>query len=358
MIDFESLSQLSPLPLIDLSSISRPTDGFSLPLPTTCHSNFKKDDTCRNHYKSLALLSTTNPGTVFQCPYGFSTLPFRTEGNLYGITALIPFPRIGGDRERLMAKRHPDTRIDIRAVKPIVEGLKGITLNLSALEDTTIQRHSMALHEIRKLNAKVKQAAERLCREASPNNPENAREENVMIWKAAELMSNQFEVMELLANQRLTELPIRSVSELYRIFDKCARVYRMANRQHKFVLKAPDDYHPRIYACEKTLPIIPTVLIENANKYSRVGSDIWINFEPLRGICQVTVSSLSNGQDLLSDTIFGRGVRASTDKDGSGNGLFVAQLVAKQHGTLIRVKSTYVSPNTVKHEFIVPFNTI
>ncbi len=358
MATFQDLVNLSPLPLVDLDDPAEPSDGSLQNLSELCKKHYQSGTVCANHYLGLTKQAAPFAETPIQCPFGFSSLPFKAEGSSYALTGFVPFPRLGGAAERQAAKRFPETKRSTDSVRKLVAGLRQLVLNVTAVEDATIQRHSFALHEIRKLNAKVKRTAERLCRDEAPNNPETARSEIVMIWKAAELMSNQFEVMELLANQRLAELPVTSKVEVYRLFDKCMRVYRMANEDHNFIMRSTNNYHPRILACEKTLPIIPTVLIENANRYSKPGTEIRIFLETVGDMCQVTVSSLARGSIQLDDSIFKRGVRASSEKEGSGNGLYVAQLVAKQHDTLFNVRSISVGPDMMKHEFIIPFHTI
>jgi len=358
MLSFENFAKFSPLPIVDLRDPSRPTDGFYLKLNEGCRNNFRKDDRCRKHYEQLQMRAALEPSKPIQCPFGLSSFPFRTDSTFCALTSFVPFPRMGGEDERRIAKRFPEIKIAIESVERIAAALLETIRALTVVEDETIQRHSLALHEIRKLNAKVKQTAERLCVKESPLDPGAAGSELVTMWKAAELMSYQFEVMEILANQRLAELPLSTISEVYRVFDKCVHVYRLGNTTHRFVLRGPTTYHPKIRACEKTLPIIPTVLIENAVKYSKPDSEIRVYFEPVSDTCVVRVSSLSNGQQSLDDSVFLRGVRASADKDGSGNGLYIAQLIAKQHGTRIQVQSTILGPNTVKNEFTIAFQTM
>jgi len=171
-------------------------------------------------------------------------------------------------------------------------------------------------------------------------------------------MSQQFDVMEILANHNLADLPLNARSEIVRLFHKCIFVYRNPDEKSRVTLSVPQNYSPRILTCDKTIPIIPTVLLQNAEKYSTPKSDIRVSIEPRDQFCVVTITNLSEGQQELDDSIFKRGVRASTDTDGSGNGLFVAQLVAKQHGTQIHVKSEILNSLSVRHTFEVIFEAI
>jgi light-regulated signal transduction histidine kinase (bacteriophytochrome) len=215
-------------------------------------------------------------------------------------------------------------------------------------------QQSMALHEIRKLNSKVKQTAERLCRRESPEDTDDASPDLVKILKASELMSRQFDVIELLANEELAMLPLNSISEVYKIFDKCARIYRTASM--RINLDAPAGYYPRVDVCDKTFPIIPSVLIENALKYSAPASEVRVTFsQDGPHTVTVCVSNVSLLAAPLTDAVFERGYRGPTDTDGSGNGLYVAQLVAKQHGATIRLDTSGIPNGRTRVTFCLSF---
>lgn len=356
MSDFEDLAAVSPLPVVNILEPSLPEDGFMIGLPEVCAKHFNGGDACRNHYQLLGLKGAMSPGEAVQCPYGFASVPFKAGNNSLAVTGFIPFPRLGGTAERANAKRFPSKKLDLQAVNTVINGLAGALAAVKRVEDDTVQRHSAALHEIRKLNAKIKQNAERLSQDIGEARKDARLTERALrIWQASELMSKQFDVMEILANHDLTTLPLKSLIEPYKIFHKVSKVYEDPDQRNPVVLKANPGYHPRIHASDKTFPIIPTVLIHNAEKYASPGSDIKVYIEPQDGYCRIRVENLSRGQQLLENSIFRQGVRASDDTDGSGNGLYVAQMVAKQHGTRISVRSELIDTQTVRHTFEIVF---
>jgi signal transduction histidine kinase len=99
---------------------------------------------------------------------------------------------------------------------------------------------------------------------------------------------------------------------------------------------------PSIRACEKTFAIIPTALLENALKYSPEDTEIKIRFQEKPRGCTVCVSNLARSGNVLGPEVFNKGYRGNLQIEGSGNGLYVAQLVARQHGTQIQVSSRKV----------------
>jgi len=242
----------------------------------------------------------------------------------------------------MRAKRFPENRVDAAAVEKAASGLSTAERRIQTAETEAAKKQSVALHEIRKLNARVKQTAERLCQQQSPLDIDSAAPELVRILKAAELMSNQFDVLELLANEGLASLPRNTRSDVYRMFDKCVRIYRPENERDRISIWTPGGSGPMMVdACDKTFPIIPTVLLENAIKYSLPGSRVEVAIRPDgKDLCVVSVSSLTSADISVTPAIFERGVRGSTEIEGSGNGLFLAQLIARQHKTIIELDTT------------------
>lgn len=355
MAVFDDIARLSPLPTVNLKNIAPPMDGLVILSNSSCRRNFNRSDACRKHYENLA----GHNSSVFrpvQCPYGFSSVVAVTRSCRIALTGIVPYPRVGGPQERAASKRHPDVKMPIESLTRSVEVLTQANETLRTVELETIERHSMALHEIRKLNRSVKQTAERVCIQENPQDPTRANPHWVRVWKSAELMSNQFDVIELLANEDLSTLPLNSTIEIYKLFDKCARIY--SQEDGKVRLQGEWAYCPETRVCDKTFPIIATVLIQNALKYSVKGSEIIVTIRPDGDDCVVKVSNLARDRQRLDNSVFLRGTRLSSDADGSGNGLFLAQLVARQHGTKISLSSSAAENGRILYTFAVRFRTI
>ena len=238
MPDFADIARLSPLPIVNLRSISVPGTGLLVETPSQCIKNFAKNEVCRLHYQQLAKQSERE-NIVVQCPYGFATLAVRTKFLHIAFSGVIPYPRLGGSRERQLAKNPTHVRLPKASFETAQKALINVESGLEALEKQQIESQSVALHEIRKLNRNVKQTAERLCREKSPDDPDQADALLVTIWKSADLMSLQFDVVELLANENLAKLPLKTKTNLYQLFDKCAKDIqtRSASRADRIELR-------------------------------------------------------------------------------------------------------------------------
>lgn len=342
---FDELLAVSPFPMVDLTNIKSPSDGFLMSAPAECRKNFSADDRCRHHYENLR----RKLGVVMQCPYGFTS--FAPPKLNVALTGVIPFPRVGGEAERVRAKRYPFNKIPTAALERAATGLSVAERRVHEAETDVAKKQSIALHEIRKLNGKVKQTAERLCMKESPHDIDAASPELVRILKTSELMSYQFEVLELLANEGLASLPVNTRCELYRIFDKCARIYQPEGSRDRISIRAPHGFSRVAVVCDKTFPIIPTVLIENAIKYSVPDSRTEVDLRPEGDACIISVSSVARGDIQLTPAIFGRGIRGTSGVEGSGNGLYLAQLIANQHKTEIVLSTVPWGGNRQKVTF-------
>jgi signal transduction histidine kinase len=351
-MDFDDITTLSPVPVVNMGAPSIPQNGFLMGTPSECAKNYSRSDLCRRHYEALR----NSPETLVQCPYGFASLPVTAVRVI--LTGIIPYPRIGGAAEALRAKKHRHNKIAAAALFRMAGALKKADQRVKSAELDAVRKQSVALHEIRKLNRKVKQTAERLCGSESPDNPDNARPELVRILKTSELMSYQFEVSELLANESLTALPLNTASEVYRVFDKCVRIYQPEGQRDRLTIHALPGFSPSVMVCEKTFPIIPTVLIENAIKYSIKDTPVRVELKLDGTDCVVSVSSTALSTVQLTPNIFERGVRATSEVEGSGIGLYLAQLVARQHGTVIKLETSPWSGSRQKVIFSLRLATV
>jgi signal transduction histidine kinase len=363
MDEHHDISLPSVLPVVDLSDIRMPFDGLSASVPQACVREFKASNACREHYQALR---DGPPDRIVQCPFGFSSLKVETSCGNFALTSFVPFPRMGGRKERNAAKQNPGNKISNDGVASAAEQLRIAAARTVAAELELITQQALGLHEIRKLNSKVKQNAERLCIEANSLDPDKADSRLVAIWKASEMMSTQFDIIELLANEKLAQLPVQTEAEIYRIFDKCIRIYNQGDGGYRISIRSPYDFRPRARICDKTFSIIPTVLIENALKYSIPNSEITITWsQPAARKVKVSIENLVNpaviANDVrIDDSIFGKGRRIGVGKEGSGNGLYLAKLVVDQHKGEIAVRDSIggaVGFRSISFDVVLPLTS-
>ena len=250
---FEELASLSPFPIVRIGSSDLPRDGILVPLSRTCRKHLQSNDKrCSSHYAQLAHESV---GQFVQCPFGLASVPLAIEQHRLALTGVVVFPRFGTIAERRVAKDNPSHRVSREALLQSANALRHLSRSVQAIEKRVVGQYSMALHEIRKLNRRVKQTAERLCTRDSPRDADRATPDFVTILKTSELMSRQFDVIEILANEELARLPRNSTGELYRVFDKCVRIY--GDRATRIVLDAPPNFRSQAGGVRQDVPNYP-----------------------------------------------------------------------------------------------------
>lgn len=325
------VESVCPLPIVDLDSIALPSDGYFLATPKCCSEHFASDSRCKDHYAQLRTLSS---GTFKQCPYGLCSMAFDFKGRKCAITAFIPFPRLGGIAEREIAKKLPDYKV---AQTKIADMPQIVTDHLTAIhqsEQKLLEMYSVAVHEIRKLNRTVKQNAERLCRRNGIMDLNTAPPEAVKIWKAAEMMSSQFGIIEVLADEALLTLPVSHRCNIHQLIVKCVRIYDNEGGPRIDIVSPPIS-ESDITACEKTFPSLLTTVIENAIKYSTNGTRVIITIRPEPEIYKVSVENQTSFNPEIDDRVFHKGFRSRNARkeveEGTGMGLYIAKLIADQH---------------------------
>ncbi|MCM2370627.1 sensor histidine kinase [Aporhodopirellula aestuarii] len=349
----------SLLPIVSLNSPGFPKPGLFDTDLQFCEQKYSESKACEQHYQKL---KNVRDGLIVQCPHGFSSCAFSIGTSRFALTSFVPFPRIGGNLERKLGKQFPKKKIASSALPSVVQQCREFTRQVDEIEIFVARQQSMALHEIRKLNRTVKHTSERLHSSSTSDLVETKRKLET-IWKTSELMSNQFDVLELIANESLADLPLNAISEPYRVFDKLAHIYRFSDDNLVIEMDCANFYHPKIRACDKTFPILASVLLSNAAKYSTDNTPVRVEVYPAPGAgkrCGITISNFAEDHERLDDRIFQKGERVASDTDGSGMGLYLAQLVARQHGGSIEFTKTSVRESTalVNCEFSVDFQIV
>jgi signal transduction histidine kinase len=264
---------------------------------------------------------------------------------------------MGGEVERKRAKEYRSSTISAEVVANYAKQMDLAEKERIAAVANELKKYPPALHEIRKYNRTIKQEAERLCRAASPSDADNADPSLVRIWKSSELMTYQFEILELIANETLVDLPRKTESEVYKIFHKCVRIYELEAEKRNISVSIRGS-SPRAIVCDKTFPIIPTVLLENAIRHGLSDTEVRVRVEDV-GVkrCRISVSNIGPRVETLPD-IFEKGVSVDKNAGGQGVGLYLAQLVARQHGTLITLDQAKYSERGDVYTFALGLETL
>ena len=242
---------------------------------------------------------------------------------------MIAFPRFNSDAERRMAKTYPANKITRNSIENSIRYFSQLEqLRAKSIEDAS-KVLPQAFHELRKLNGAVIQHAEREI---------NSRGETrslLSIKAAAELMRNNFDILEALSNiEGIKSLPNDSNINIYDLVFKMKRIFQERTDERGLSLNVSGD-RVIVIGSQKSFPIVPAVLLENAIKYATKGTVIKAELSSYNGIATLVVENQST-ENIDPNKCFDRGVRFSSGVEGGGFGLFLAKEVVTCHRGQIR----------------------
>jgi len=182
-----------------------------------------------------------------------------------------------------------------------------------------------AFHELRKLNGAILQHAEKELKSASSP-------ALLTIKSAAELMRNNFDILEALSNiEGMRALPLDADINLYDLVYKTKKVLeeRASAKGMQILLTGVRAMIP---GSQKSFPIVPAVLIENAIKYGSAGSPVAVSVKAANNSATLAVENESK-HPIDAVRCFERGTRyAGSAVEGGGFGLFLAKEIVRAHG--------------------------
>lgn len=298
------------------------SDGRLIPCSAFCRKSFSSRQECASHYEKLK----SGPTGIFQCPFGFTTRTFDFEKERYAITGVIAFPRFGTPEEAKMAKRFPENKVTRLALEEYVGFIQEVEQVRASEVEAGAKVLPQKMHELRKLNGAILQHSEKELKRRQDSPALQS------IHSAAELMKNNFDILEALANpDSMRALPLNDSINLFDLSYKMKKVYEERARTRNITIRINGD-SAIINGSYKSFPIVPAVLMENAIKYSTRGSEISITIARSGRDVVVDVENTTDLQ-IDSEKCFEKGVRFAKDlTEGAGFGLFLARQIAEAHG--------------------------
>lgn len=348
------LASAAPVPVVDLNAPELPRNGLLIERPSYCDNHFGPQ--CRKHYSDLARSPKL---TVTQCPFGFSSISLPGTSKGFALTGFVPFPRLGGDKERARSRDYPDGRIATTRLLEWAAKLEAFQHALRQRERDTLSGDLEAVHEVRRLNQTVKVVLERLCDQASPGAPERADENMVRAWKASVLISHQMDALDVLSNPDIATARPDKLITFYKLVDNVQRIYKARAGDKHVRLRLTGNSFAKAFVYDGTIHIVPSAFIDNAVKYSQTGDEIEVRvFEgtldnvPSVGFEVVSVGPIASAAEerrLFKER--GRGDAARALAQGSGAGLLVVQAVAEQHRARVSATQTQIPGGRAQWRF-------
>lgn len=303
-------------------------DGLNVPVSEFCKKAIGEKSECLAHYKALE----EKAEGFYQCPFGFTSRSFFLNQQMWVATGVIAFPRFDSRHEREMAKRYPASKCTRAAIEAGVEYLKAVEEYRADAIREAGKVLPQAFHELRKLNAAVLQHAEREINERGESRS------LASIKSAAELMRNNFDILEALSNiEGMRALPSDATISLFDLLFKLKRVLQERASARQMSINV-NGVRAIVRGSQKSFPIVPAVLLENAIKYGTPGSLVSANVTAAGGAARLEVTNQTSGY-IDPARCFERGARFSADVEGGGFGLFLAREIVDCHKGTIRCEA-------------------
>ena len=319
----EILHQFSCYPSKLLPSLGAPRDGIILGVNNYCLKKFAAGTACADFYTWLA----EQPDGYHRCPFGFSAYKTRSAGSPLALTSLIPLPRDSKARDATEDQRyrdHPHAGITRESIEKLEQAFRLLKVSYLELEKQALRQLPHAIHEIRKLNAAIKAESEALTFDTGDNRC-------LTILRASEFMSTQFEMLDLLINESITQLPIKEKGQLDALVYKCLKIFETKAEEKRLTLEFTYRQTVWVDCCDKTLPIIVTILLDNAIRYSPEKGKVGISVKKTANKVAVRIENTGE-MKLPPERRFIKNERGAHNIEGSGFGLYFAKKIAEQHG--------------------------
>ncbi|HEY3760597.1 MAG TPA: HAMP domain-containing sensor histidine kinase [Verrucomicrobiae bacterium] len=301
-------------------------DGSVVSVCNFCKKSVQNKTECIEHYKKILL----KPPGYHQCPFGFTSRNFYYDGEMWVITGVIAFPRFDTPNEREMAKRFPETKVSRDDIEHVIRFFSNLDTLRADVVAKAAKVFPQAFHELRKLNAAILQHAEKEINELGEVPA------LVTIRSAAELMKNNFDILEALSNpEGMRAIPADSTVSVLDLVYKTLRVLRERAKGNGMRIELAGS-KVIIRGSQKSFPIVPAVLIENAIKYGTANTPIEVDVSAFGKRAILTVKNQSI-HPIDPERCFDRGSRyAGEVAEGGGFGLFLAKEIVLAHNGTIR----------------------
>lgn len=313
----------SSLPLTD-PDVLEVHDGLEVPSPAMCRESIATKPECARHY-----LSQSARGEGFQqCPFGFTTRSFPFAGKTWFVSGVVAYPRFDTANERALAKKFPGSRVSRASVLAVTQVAAAVEKARADAIAEGAKVLPQAFHELRKLNGTIIQHSERALADFG-----DARS-LLSIKGAAELMRNNFDILEALSNiEGMRSLPLDGTVNLFDLAFKMKRVYQERAAARSISINV-QGVRAIIKGSQKSFPLVPAVLLENAIKYGTAQEPIVVGISAKGPRAQLVVENRS-AHPIDPRRCFERGVRFASGIEGGGFGLFLAkEVVAAHHGSI------------------------
>lgn len=295
---------------------------------------------------------STLQGEVGVCAYGLNYLRVDADLLIAGIVLThygFPSPAWKRQRNTLPVVDPNDLVRSIQGYRATQQAQQFTVEYLDALKPEILKGLSF-FHDYRQINTQIIQNINAHLEEQYPHLPlekqlEKASHSERAIYESARFLEEKLNVARFLIDPEwLLVTDACSRFRVHGLVVKYVKIYQSRCEARAVRLRVSGDSYSTTLANGTACGVIPHTMIDNAVKYAPDDSTVEILVKDVANGVQVEVSSygpfISPDEEIAIFSPFVRGAAAKrVAEEGAGYGLYVSQLVARQHlGTAITVR--------------------
>ena len=343
---------MSLIPYLD--SANNIVDGTYIKALHFCKENCQKEK-CKAFYEDL-LVNADNG--FYKCPYGLSVYSKKINDEKRIFVSFREQNTYVKKNKRFLNEKVFNPVLEKEQIEVLINTSINNDINNKQVLETQNSMDSM-LHELRKLNAQIKEYCDSLFSNYGdkddlytlpPDEYTKLFDRLKTLYVISTMINTRYSLYSYEKNPDILILSMPINTNIYKKFDKCRKVLKNYQKRNVFINLSGTSY--KVFKAYPSFEMIPFLLLENAVKYSLNDSEVDVFFESQPSTLKIRIESFSpycSNEDLLKITERGfRGKNAKKTTDGSGIGLYFVKILCDLHNISISFSSDSNNIRTVE----------
>ncbi|HEX5393113.1 MAG TPA: ATP-binding protein [Rhodocyclaceae bacterium] len=328
--------------------------AVKLPWPTILNgkklalSKLKDSEACLSKCRENPACASNCIAGEFTCEFGVSYFTRQLDENtftIYGVRGSNNKAKVNSYTKKSLKGRS----VTSEEVECWVEAIRQLIKRIEAIFLLRQAEMLDPLHDPIRIAKQIHTISNRLVQQSSHGSSfddqiNNASYELKTLVKAADLLSDSFDLLSIYFNPDAASFGEKTAVSLHGLLTKLVAIFRiddggLTKSTSKIYLSGNSYRNVFVY---ESFKLIPFALLSNAVKYSLSGK-IQVTIEDRRPVIEVAVESVGPYiEENEKAEIFrkgGRGQWAVKLIDGRGVGLYLAAIIAKAHDIQLKVSS-------------------
>jgi len=319
----EEFKKLSPYPFIFDSELY---DGKKL----------KQNNSCTGCNRMECLKDENyNGNSHYKCYKGLRSFQiFTNNGNNFTLNGLL----FEQDFDKVLRQYKEEYNVEEEEISNFIDLINSFEEVIEERIVNTIEENFSVFHDIKTTAITVTNCAESLINKNEGSNFEeklhNSSTELFDLYNSISLLSDHLGMIDILVNTNKIRYAKKRQINIYQLFERFSRLLQTNASKKDLKIQWHDNGKISDLLLYPSIQFLPLILIDNAIKYSFHDKTIVLGFYENDKKIEIKITSYGNFvPDNEIDKIFDKYYRGenSTDKEGIGMGLWIADRICKAH---------------------------